>query len=116
MKAADTEFFDVAEGNAGVVQYELDLLKVIHGKIKSTAAAARAAKHVSKDGKNVVTELKAEGDDSIGRYIYSYKRGVLVRRHRNHVTAAASSASIGDVPSARTSGFVPGTTWGTWGG
>jgi hypothetical protein len=116
MRAGDTEFFDVAEGNAGVVQYELDLLKVIHGKAKSTAAAARAAKRVSKDGKNVVTELKAEGDDSMGRYIYSYKRGVLVRRHSNHVTAAASSASTGVVPDARTSGFAPRTTWGTWGG
>jgi len=116
MRAGDTEFFDVAVGNAGIVQYELDLLRVIHGKTKSTAAAARAAKRVSKDGKNVVTELKAEGDDSMGRYIYSYKRGVLVRRHRNHVTAAASSASTGVVPDARSSGFAPGTTWGTWGG
>jgi hypothetical protein len=116
MKAGDTEFFDVAEGNAGVVQYELDLLKVVHGKVKGTAAAARAAKRVSKDGKNVVTELKAEGDASLGRYIYSYKRGVLVRRHRNHVTAAASSASTGTVPDARSTGFAPGTTWGTWGG
>jgi hypothetical protein len=116
MRAGDTEFFDVAEGNAGVVQYELDLLKIIHGKTKSTAAAARAAKRVSKDGKNVVTELKAEGDDSMGRYIYSYKRGVLVRRHRNHVTAAASAASTGVVPDARSSGFAPVTTWGHWGG
>jgi hypothetical protein len=111
MRAGDTEFFDVAEGNAGVLQYELDLLKVMHDKVKGTAAAARAAKRVSKDGKNVVTELKAEGDKSMSRYIYSYKRGVLVRRHSNHMKAAASSASTGTIPGARSSGFA-GTTWG----
>jgi hypothetical protein len=111
MRAGDTEFFDVAEGNAGVVQYELDLLKVIDDKVKGTAAAARAAKRVSKDGKDVVTELKAEGDDSLGRYIYSYKRGVLVRRHGLHIKAAASSQNAIPDNEAHSSGVI-GTTWG----
>jgi hypothetical protein len=110
MKAGDTEFFDVAEGNSGIVQYELDLLKVFHGKVSGKAAAARAAKRVNKDGKNVVSELKAEGDKSMGRYIYSYKRGVLVRRHASRavVTASASSTGLG---AAHTSSLA-GTTWG----
>jgi hypothetical protein len=111
MKAGDTEFFDVAEGNAGVVQYELDLLKVFHGKVKGKAAAARAARRVSKGGKDVVHELKAEGDDSMGRYIYSYKRGVLVRRHAAHATATATASSTGVGVVAHGSGFAP-TTWG----
>jgi hypothetical protein len=111
MKAGDTEFFDVAAGNAGITQYELDLLKVAHGKVSGKAAAAKATKRVSKDGKNVVDELKAEGDKSMGRYIYSYKRGVLVRRHasRAHVSAVASSTGL---DAAHTSSLAGTTTWG----
>ena len=111
MRAGDTEFFDVAEGNAGVVQYELDLLKVIHDKVKGKAAAARAARRVSSDGKDVVHELKAEGDQSLSRYIYSYKRGVLVRRHGLDIKAAASSASSAADIGAHTS-VVLGPSWG----
>jgi hypothetical protein len=111
MRAGDTEFFDVAQGNAGVVQYELDLLKIMHSKVKSTAAAAKASRRVSTDGKNVVKELKAEGDQSADRYIYSYKRGVLVRRHGLKVKAAASSYSTATPFAAHSSGFA-GTTWG----
>jgi hypothetical protein len=111
MKAGDTEFFDVAQGNAGVVQYELDLLKVSHGKVKSTKATASAARKVSKGGKLVVHELKAEGDKSMSRYIYSYKRGILVRRHARRATASASSMSTGLTETAHTSSLA-GTTWG----
>jgi hypothetical protein len=111
MKAGDTEFFDVAQGNAGVVQYELDLLKVSHGKVKSTKATASAARKVSKGGKLVVHELKAEGDKSMSRYIYSYKRGILVRRHGRRATASASSMSTGLSGAAHTSSLA-GTTWG----
>jgi len=111
MKAGDTEFFDVAQGNAGVLQYELDLLKVFKGQVKGKAAAARAARRVSKGGKNVVHELKAEGDQTMSRYIYSYKRGVLVRRHASRATASASSASTGLDASAHTSS-IAAPTWG----
>jgi hypothetical protein len=110
MKAGDTEFFDVAQGNAGVVQYELDLLKVFHDKVSGKAAAARAARRVNKDGKNVVDELKAEGDKSLGRYIYSYKRGVLVRRHASRAVVTASASSTG-LAAAHTSSLA-GTVWG----
>ncbi|TML07525.1 MAG: hypothetical protein E6G41_04405 [Actinobacteria bacterium] len=110
MKAGDTEFFDVAQGNAGVVQYELDLIKVFHGTVKGKAAAAKAARRVNKDGKNVVDELKAEGDKSMGRYIYSYKRGVLVRRHASRAVASATASSTG-LGAAHTSSLA-GTTWG----
>jgi hypothetical protein len=110
MKAGDTEFFDVAEGNAGVVQYELDLIKVFHDKVTGKAAAAKAARKVNKDGKNIVQELKAEGDKSMGRYIYSYKRGVLVRRHASRAVATANASSTGLSP-AHTSSLA-GTTWG----
>ncbi len=111
MKAGDTEFFDVAQGNAGIVQYELDLLKVFHDKVTGKAASARAARRVSKGGKTVVHELKAEGDQSMGRYIYSYKRGVLVRRHARRAIASASTASTGLASAAHTSSLA-GTTWG----
>jgi hypothetical protein len=111
MKAGDTEFFDVAQGNAGVLQYELDLLKVFKDQVKGKAAAARAARRVSKGGKNVVHELKAEGDRSMGRYIYSYKRGVLVRRHARHATASAAASSTGLDSTAHTSSFA-GSSWG----
>jgi len=113
MKAGDTEFFDVAQGNAGIVQYELDLLKVFKDKVSSSAAAARAARRVSKGGKDVVHELKAEGDDSMERYIYSYKRGVLVRRHGLDVTASASSSGSAADSGAHSSAVaVP--TWGNY--
>jgi hypothetical protein len=110
MKAGDTEFFDVAQGNAGVVQYELDLLKVFHDKVSGKAAAAKAARRVNKDGKNVVDELKAEGDKSLGRYIYSYKRGVLVRRHASRAVVTANASSTG-LAAAHTSSLA-GTVWG----
>jgi hypothetical protein len=111
MRAGDTEFFDVAQGNAGVVQYELDLLKVSHGKVRSKAATASAARKVSKGGKLVVQELKAEGDKSMSRYIYSYKRDLLVRRHGRRATASASSMSTGLDAAAHTSSLA-GTSWG----
>jgi hypothetical protein len=110
MKAGDTEFFDVAQGSAGVVQYELDLIKVFHNKVSGKAAAAKAARRVNKDGKNVVDELKAEGDKSLGRYIYSYKRGVLVRRHASRAVVTASASSTG-LAAAHTSSLA-GTVWG----
>jgi hypothetical protein len=111
MRAGDIEFFDVAQGNAGVVQYELDLLKIIHDKVSGKAAAARAGRHVSRAGHDVVHELKAEGDKSIGRYIYSYKRGVLVRRHGLKMKATASLEPVA-APSATRSDGAAGTTWG----
>jgi hypothetical protein len=112
LKAGDTEFFDVAQGNAGVVQYELDLIKVTHTKVTGTAAAAaKASKNVSKDGKDVVTELKAEGDKSMDRYIYSYKRGILVRRHASRAVAAATASSTG-IAAAHTSSLAGTVTWG----
>jgi hypothetical protein len=111
MRAGDSEFFDVAQGNAGSKQYELDLLKVFHGTFKGKTAAAKAAKTVSADGKNVIHELKAEGSKvGMGRYIWSSKRGVLVRRHGLRVKAAASSHSTGQSPGAQMSD-VFGATW-----
>jgi hypothetical protein len=109
MRTGDTEFFDVAQGSSGVVQYELDLLKVAHGKARG--AAARAARRVSAGGHAVVHELKAEGDKSLGRYIYSFKRGVLVRRHATSLKAAASSKNAGAAADAHVSS-VSGSTWG----
>jgi hypothetical protein len=110
MRAGDTEFFDVAVGNAGVKQYELDLVKVFKNTVKGKAAAAKASR-VSKDGQNVVKELKAEGNQTgMGNYIWSAKRGVLVRKHHLRAQATASSASTGQEPGAQMSG-VFGVTW-----
>jgi len=111
MRAGDSEFFDVAQGNAGVTQYELDLLKVFKNTVKGKAAGAKAASRVSQDGQDVVKELKAEGDQTgMGRYIWSAKRGVLVRRHGLKVKASASSASTGGSAGAQMSS-VFGATW-----
>jgi hypothetical protein len=46
----------------------------------------------------------------MGRYIWSSKRGVLVRRHQLRATATASSRSTGTSPGAQMSG-VFGATW-----
>jgi len=80
-------------------------------KVTGKAASAKAAKRESKDGKNVITELKAEGDKSLGRYIYSYKRGILVRRHASRAIVTAQASSTG-LASAHTSN-VPLASWGT---
>ena len=110
MRAGDTEFFDVAQGNAGVTQYELDLLKVFHDKVKGQAAA-KAASRVSQDGKDVLDELKADGDKTgMGDYTWSAKRGVLVRKHHLHAAATATSASTGQSAGAQMSS-VFGATW-----
>lgn len=109
MRVGDTEFFDVTQGNAGVTQYELDLLKVFKRSVKGSAAAK--ASSVSKDGRNVVKELKAEGRQTGSwRYLWSAKRGVLVRRHRLRAAATATSASTGQAPGAQMS-QVFGVTW-----
>jgi hypothetical protein len=111
MRAGDTEFFDVAQGNAGVTQYELDLLKVFKNTVKGKAAGAKAASRVSKDGQDVVKELKAEGNQTgMGNYIWSAKRGVLVRKHHLHAAATATSASTGQSAGAQMSS-VFGATW-----
>lgn len=109
MRAGDTEFFDVTQGTAGVVQYELDLLKVAHDKVRG--AAARAARRTSAGGRDVIHELKAEGDRSLGRYIYSYRRGVLVRRHGLRVKAAAIAQNADVLVGAHQSSTF-GTAWG----
>jgi hypothetical protein len=110
LRAGDTEFFDVAQGNAGVTQSELDLLKVFHDKVKGAAAAAKASR-VSRDGKDVIHELKAEGDPTgMGRDMWSSMRGVLVRRHGLKVHASASSHSVGASAGAQMSS-VFGVTW-----
>lgn len=110
MRAGDTEFFDVAQGTAGVTQYELDLLKVFHNKVTGKAAAAKASR-VSTDGKNVIKELHAEGQSTgYGAYIWSSRRGVLVRRHHLNAAVTASSASTGQLPAAHSSGMF-GPLW-----
>jgi hypothetical protein len=110
MRAGDTEFFDVADGNAGVTQYELDLTKVFKSTVQGKAAAAKASR-VSSDGKNVLDELKADGQPiGYGRYIWSAKRGVLVRRHHLSAKATASSSGTGSTPAAQMS-QVFGVTW-----
>ena len=110
MRAGDTEFFDVAQGTAGVTQYELDLLKVFHNKVTGKAAAAKASR-VSKDGNNVIKELHAEGQPTgYGRYIWSSRRGVLIRRHHLSVAATATSASTGQPAAAHSSGMF-GPLW-----
>jgi hypothetical protein len=111
MRVGDTEFFDVAQGNAGVVQYELDLLKVAKSKVSGTAAAHKASR-VSSDGNAVVKELKAEGDKSMDRYIYSSSRGVLIRRYVSRATASASAISSNIGPSAAHSSLAIVPTWG----
>ena len=80
-------------------------------RARAATRLLRATRRVSKGGKDVVHELKAEGDQSMGRYIYSYKRGVLVRRHGVRIKAAASSASTSLDTGAHSSGVV-GVTWG----
>jgi hypothetical protein len=110
MRAGDTEFFDVADGNSGVTQYELDLTKVFKSTVTGKAAAAKASR-VSSDGQNVIHELKAEGQPvGSGRYIWSAKRGVLVRRRHLSAKVTASSASTGSSPGAQMS-QVFGVTW-----
>jgi hypothetical protein len=109
MRAGDTEFFDVTQGNSAVIQYELDLLKVSRDKVTGTAAA-HAARRMSRTGHTVVQELKAEGDASLGHYIYSYSRGVLIRRHGARVKASAVSSNIS--PDVAHSSVSAPPSWG----
>jgi hypothetical protein len=109
MRAGDTEFFDVTMGNSTVIQYELDLLKVSHTKVTSSAAA-HSARRMSRTGHSVVQELKAEGRASVKHYIYSYSSGLLVRRHGARVKASAIGHNAG--PDAAHSSGSAGVTWG----
>lgn len=79
LKSGDTEFFDVPSGEAGIIQYQLDLVKITKEVTSSAAQAARAYARESRAGRRWLR-------DAIGSYselgVLRYARGRGVLRYR----------------------------------
>ena len=81
LRPGDTEFLDVT-GATGLVQYELDLVRIGVRHTTSSAVAARAVHRVSKAGKTAVRRL---GTSALRGYVFSTQLGVLVLPHSGPV-------------------------------
>jgi hypothetical protein len=95
LKAGESEFFDLATGTAGVVQYQLDMLSV--SKRRAETAKAAAARHAreSKAGRIILRAAVAEKDPGY-RYVASF--GVL--RESDLKTAVEAHVPAGALGSA----------------
>ena len=118
MKAGDTEFFDLSLGSAGVLQYQLDVLKVQRRKSDTKAVAARAHKREAHAGRSSLRAVIAAGELGVSRYVFSSKLGVLKRVRQlkagasAHIPAAVGGSSTTAGPSADAGG---GPRWVTTG-
>jgi hypothetical protein len=74
LKPGGTEFLDVV-GATGLVQYELDLVRIGVQHATKRAVATRAVKRVSNAGK---TAVRALGTNVLSGYVFSTQLGVLV--------------------------------------
>ena len=81
LRKGDSEFFDVATGAAGVVQYELDVNRVSERRDPSHEAAVKLRKRESKAGRKAMFAVVQAGRTYVSRLVYSSVRGVLIPRH-----------------------------------
>lgn len=81
LRAGDTEFFDLTT-DAGVVQYQMDIVKITKsgGASSASGKAARAARaHASKADRRLLRKVVAgRSSHLMGTYRWSPRRGVLV--------------------------------------
>jgi hypothetical protein len=116
IKPGGTEFLDVA-GATGLVQYELDLVRIGVQHTTKKAVATRAVHRVSTAGKTAVRTL---GTNVLSGYVFSTQLGVLVLPSSGPVAgilglireASATMGSANATPGASTAPATPtdGTT------
>jgi hypothetical protein len=78
MKAGDSEYFDLPTGTAGVVQYKLDLVKIVKRTAHSTAVAASKRARESKAGREALRAAIAQDEPGSTSYLFDRAGGVLV--------------------------------------
>jgi len=81
LRKGDSEFFDVATGSTGVVQYELDVNRVAERRDPSHTAAVKLRKRESKAGRKAMFAVVSSGRTYVAKLVYVATRGVLVARH-----------------------------------
>jgi hypothetical protein len=116
LKVGDLEFFDLQSGTGGVVQYQLELEKIVKAKAATTAKASAAHARESKAGREVIRELVATDPDALDAWTFDRSQGLLVRKatgaagdHANVPPAVADQASGKAVGNTSTVLTVPGS-------
>jgi hypothetical protein len=83
LKTGDTEFFDFAQEDGTVVQYQMDVLKVDRRDATTAKAAAASYARKSQVGQELLRMAAAdENADAFDAYRFRPDRGVLVRAKR----------------------------------
>jgi hypothetical protein len=103
LKVGDLEFFDLQSGTGGVVQYQLELEKIVKVKAATTAKAAAAHARESKAGREVVRELVASDPDALSAWTFDKGQGLLVHK-------AAPSSDEANVPTTAAGKTVDNTS------
>jgi hypothetical protein len=115
MKTGDVEFFDMQDGTAGVVEYQLTLVSFKKVKVSATKAAAAHARE-SKAGRDYLRQLVADDPQALDGWDYSKRYGLLIRKDpettpdvANVPSSVADQASGQAVKSTSTVLTVPGS-------
>jgi hypothetical protein len=105
LKAGESEFFDLATGTAGVVQYQLDMLSVSKRRAETVKAAAARHARESKAGRIILRAAVAEKDPGY-RYVASF--GVLQQSDlKTAVEAHVPAGALGEGAPATTDEGAP---------
>ncbi len=99
LKTGDTEFFDFAQEDGTVIQYQMDVLKVDRRDATTAKAAAASYARKSQVGQELLRMAAADDDtDAFDAYRFRPDRGVLVRAKRaSRARGAALAAATGPV-------------------
>ena len=98
MKVGDSEFFDVAAGTGGVVQYQLDLVSIRRKKASSAKAARAAHLRESSAGREYLRAVVAADLPVLDGLTYSADLGVLMREETEEQPEELVEESAAHVP------------------
>jgi hypothetical protein len=107
LKVGDLEFFDLQSGTGGVVQYQLELEKIVKTKAATTAKAVSAHARESKAGRDVIRELVATDPDALSAWTFDKGQGLLVRKAPS---ASGDEANVPSTVAGQASGKAAGNT------
>ena len=91
----ESEFFDVPNGAAGVVQYELDVDRIVARREASATRAHRVLHQQSKAGRKLMFDLVRAGQTYLSHYMYSSSTGVLGTHIAARKTRAVGRVVVG---------------------
>ena len=100
LKVGDSEFFDVAAGTGGVVQYQLDLVSIRRKKASSAKAARASHLRESTAGREYLRAVVAADLPGLDGLTYSTDLGVLMRDETEEQPDELVEDSAGHVPPA----------------